>query len=759
MVDTSNAVFAIPQESTLKYAGGSYDGHVVSVNSSSVLTVLSPNGGETVADGSQYSINWPANNLVNLILEFSSNNGSSWSPIISSIPASLGSYLWTVPSVSTTLGRIRISDLISPQTIVDVSDTVFSILGPIANKFYGGSYDGNSMNANVPSFLTLIQPNGGNQLYPGNQFTVTWTNSTDVVDISIDYSTDNGSTWVVISPSEPATTTQYIWTVPQTPSQTALLRIRDNNNPILIDTSNLSFAIAQETQLKYRGGSYDGEIVSVNTPEALKVLSPNGGETVADGTQYSITWKANNLLNVTIEFSSNNGSNWSPIITSTPASAESYLWTVPGISTTLGRIRISDVLDPQTYVDVSDAVFTIQGPIVDKYFGGSYDGHSVNNNVAVSLALTSPNGGEQFYPGSQSNITWTSTNVTNVSLEYSTNQGSSWVLISGSEPAGPGFYTWTVPNTPSQQAWVRIGDASNPILRDTSNAVFAIGQEAQSKYAGGSFDGHGFGINLSTALTVVNPNIRESLGDGAIYSINWLSNNLLSVNIEFSSNNGSSWNSVVTGSPANLETYLWTVPSVNTSLGRIRISDVTNPILYNDVSDSAFSIFTPIADKYYGGSYDGHSQNVNTPNSLTVLTPNGGEILYPGSQTTLTWSSTNVVNVSLEYSTNQGSSWVLISGSEPAILGQYAWTVPNTPSLTALVRISDATNSILRDTSNAVFIIPQESALKYAGGSYDGHSVNVNVLGALTVLTPNGGESLADGSQYSITWTSNNVVS
>ena len=196
------------------------------------------------------------------------------------------------------------------------------------------------------------------------------------------------------------------------------------------------------------------------------------------------------------------------------------------------------MIDPQTYVDVSDAVFTIQGPIVDKYFGGSYDGHSVNNNVAVSLALTSPNGGEQFYPGSQSNITWTSTNVTNVSLEYSTNQGSSWVLISGSEPAGPGFYTWTVPNTPSQQAWVRIGDASNPILRDTSNAVFAIPSETVLKYAGGGFDGHVVDINASRNLMLLSPNGGESLADGGLFSINWVANSVNNVTIEFSSNNG-----------------------------------------------------------------------------------------------------------------------------------------------------------------------------------------------------------------------------
>ncbi|NBV14423.1 MAG: hypothetical protein EBS07_10200, partial [Sphingobacteriia bacterium] len=673
--DTSNLVWRIPVETTGKFAGGGFDGQVVGINNSNALTLISPNGGEVLADGSQIAINWSANNLLNVNLEFSSNNGSSWSSIATNLVASLGTYMWTVPSVNTTLGLIRISDVVDPITYLDASNGVFSIFSPLADKYYGGSYDGHSVKNTIVPSLTLLTPNGNEVLYPSSFYNITW-NNTNVTSVALEYSTNQGSSWVLISPSEPAALGAYTWTVPSTASLLAWVRVSDANNSLVADTSNAVFTIAQEAIAKYVGGSGDGHALSFNAANALVLTTPNGGENLADGGLYSITWSANNLVNINLEFTSNNGSTWSSIVTNTPASAGSYLWTIPSVSTSMGRVRITDVVNPLTYIDVSDTTFSIFTPVADKYFGGGFDGNAFNINQVPAVTLVQPNGGEVVYPGTVTNITWTSTNVSTVSLEYSTNQGSSWVSISTSEPAPLGVYAWTVPNTPTQLAWVRITDNTTGVIRDTSNAVFAIGQEAQSKYAGGSFDGHGFGINLSTALTVVNPNIRESLGDGAIYSINWLSNNLLSVNIEFSSNNGSSWNSVVTGSPANLETYLWTVPSVNTSLGRIRISDVTNPILYNDVSDSAFSIFTPIADKYYGGSYDGHSQNVNTPNSLTVLTPNGGERLYPGIQTTITWSSTNVVNVSLEYSTNQGSSWVLISGSEPAILGQYAWTVP-----------------------------------------------------------------------------------
>ncbi len=93
---------------------------------------------------------------------------------------------------------------------------------------------------------------------------------------------------------------------------------------------------------------------------------------------------------------------------------------------------------------------------------------------ATSLTLTSPNGGESWSGGNSRAITWTSANVSNVKLEYSTNNGSSWTVIASSVAASTGSYTWAVPNTATTQARVRISDAQNGTPADTSDGVFTI---------------------------------------------------------------------------------------------------------------------------------------------------------------------------------------------------------------------------------------------------------------------------------------------
>ncbi len=92
----------------------------------------------------------------------------------------------------------------------------------------------------------------------------------------------------------------------------------------------------------------------------------------------------------------------------------------------------------------------------------------------TSLTLTSPNGGESWSGGNSRAITWSSSNVSNVKLEYSTNNGSSWTVIASSVAASTGSYTWAVPNTATTQARVRISDAQNGTPTDTSDGVFTI---------------------------------------------------------------------------------------------------------------------------------------------------------------------------------------------------------------------------------------------------------------------------------------------
>ncbi|MFM9500484.1 hypothetical protein ACKI1Q_43855, partial [Streptomyces galilaeus] len=75
---------------------------------------------------------------------------------------------------------------------------------------------------------------------------------------------------------------------------------------------------------------------------------------------------------------------------------------------------------------------------------------------------------------STQNITWTaSTLYTNVYIEYSTDNGTSWNIVTTSAP-NTGSYAWTLPNTITTQAKIRISNVGNPSLNDVSNATFTI---------------------------------------------------------------------------------------------------------------------------------------------------------------------------------------------------------------------------------------------------------------------------------------------
>ncbi len=98
---------------------------------------------------------------------------------------------------------------------------------------------------------------------------------------------------------------------------------------------------------------------------SVTVEYPFGGETLVPGETENIRWNAygNNSNNFTIEYSSNNGSNWTTISNSVAASSRMYSWTVPSTITNNGLIRISR--NGTGLVDQSNFNFTVLGQPID----------------------------------------------------------------------------------------------------------------------------------------------------------------------------------------------------------------------------------------------------------------------------------------------------------------------------------------------------------------------------------------------------------
>ncbi len=99
------------------------------------------------------------------------------------------------------------------------------------------------------------------------------------------------------------------------------------------------------------------------------------------------------------------------------------------------------------------------------------------DNVTPSLTITSPNGGEFWQVGKTPNIIWESLELAaSITLEYSINNGSSWLPIT-TVSSTQKSYAWIVPNNISQQCIVR---ATSGTVSDSGDAVFEISDDTSS---------------------------------------------------------------------------------------------------------------------------------------------------------------------------------------------------------------------------------------------------------------------------------------
>jgi N-acetylneuraminic acid mutarotase len=213
---------------------GGYDGHSV-LNSGGrycgqyppPLTIIQPNGGEVWLMGSVHEIKWDRTNLKrsdHLIIQYSRDGGATWLTIAQDIPAFAFGYWWQVDNFPTTQGRVKIF-LQKDRSITDQSDANFTV--------------------QRSPYITLLRPNGGESWTVGQNQNIHWSRQNPGGNtVAIDYSTDNGTTWIRIA-TQAADTGWYLWNVPGPATTTAKVRIRFHETPSVRDTSDAVFTIVE----------------------------------------------------------------------------------------------------------------------------------------------------------------------------------------------------------------------------------------------------------------------------------------------------------------------------------------------------------------------------------------------------------------------------------------------------------------------------------------------------------------------------------
>ncbi len=367
--------------------------------------------------------------------------------------------------------------------------------------------------------ISLISPNGGGTYYISDVDTIKWYDRDSTDNIEISYTTDNGSTWQVIDTV--SNTGSYVWTIPNTPSDSCRVKVKSTEYTGVEDISNEMFVIKKKIELT----TFNNGIYYVSDTDTIK-------------------WESDTSIHqVEISYTIDDGSNWTVI--DTVNDANMYVWDINTIASDSCRIKILSIDYPDVY-DISDTVFSVVGINIispdtndnvekdvyrdivwESHLDSSYvsvlysmDGGSswefiidstendgnyswyVNTdtlgsceiriilkkdsvvyddrisgefNIVDMIEITYPNGGEVLYPDSTYRIEWVcDTTVDYVNLYYSKDNGKTWDLITSGYIAGSHYYDWKTPDITGDSLLIKIENNSDTLIYDISDNVFAI---------------------------------------------------------------------------------------------------------------------------------------------------------------------------------------------------------------------------------------------------------------------------------------------
>jgi len=320
------------------------------------------------------------------------------------------------------------------------------------------------------------------------------------------------------------------------------------------------------------------------------------------------------------------------------------------------------------------------------------------------ITLISPNGGEQWQPGSLQTIYWSYQPGAGTTVEIQLmKSGISNVVISSSTSigtGGSGSLTWTVPanQAPGSDYQIKITSKSNPALSAISAGNFTI--------------------DASPAVTVTTPAGGENWAAGSTQTINWT----------YSGDPGSTVRIDLL-----LGGVLQSTPAAAVPVGNGGKGSFSWPIATNQQPGSNYQIkITSLAD--------GQSSTSNlftVSGGIGLTSPNGGEQLQAGTTCTINWKYSGnpgpTVNIDLLESNAVQSNiatGIPIGGNG---WGSYSWAIPAGQAAGSdyQVRVTCAANTTYAGTSAGPFTIAPSS---------------------ITINSPNATQNVQAGTACNISW-------
>lgn len=289
----------------------------------------------------------------------------------------------------------------------------------------------------------------------------------------------------------------------------------------------------------------------------------------------------------------------------------------------------------------------------------------ITEALEPQIRVIGPWGNQTFISGKSVPIEWTSTRINSVNIQFSTDGGGSWSNIASGIPAvstntinGQGMYMWSVPRISTNSGRFRIVDMANAAINDTSWANFRIVQPS---------------LALSTNMD------GKAFGQSESLQFQWTKTNVDTVLFMFSSNNGSTWETISrpTGTVFNFQ-----MPDISAQQCWVRIADATDMSLISQTGP--FSI---------------------GKEEITLLNPKGGEKLCANKRFVIAWTYKNIANSKLlvQYA-NGNSAWQNIStasGIDPwvSVIG---FNPPSLQTDSLRIRVVSRVDSTIFSVSNPI---------------------------------------------------------
>lgn len=297
---------------------------------SRAITLIAPNNGATLSTGQKMYVHWsyagyPDNAKVEIILW---QNGSKKGNIALSAPIHLpefsagdGGFWWIVGQQ-------------------DNGTAVAGCVYTVSVKVNGYSGDGSLQSKpfcitspGQQASITVLSPNGGEKLLPGNKHTIRWNSSGVSGNVKIRLRKAGLTGDRTIADNLPVSDGVFVWTVGKmlppssdlTESQGGLKIVVETMNGQFSDESNAAFSLAKPI------------IPNLTDPQAtqpwIRISSPKNGDVVQRGKPFFIRWTFSGSLQgkkAKIQLLKPDGSFYQEIEAECPLSIDDYRWNVPG---------------------------------------------------------------------------------------------------------------------------------------------------------------------------------------------------------------------------------------------------------------------------------------------------------------------------------------------------------------------------------------------------------------------------------------------